>query len=271
MGRLINFSAVGVRNPFGRILRFMAYRLVPPDLAIPILQGPAAGKRWLAGSHVPACRLGCYEVEKQSLMASLIKPGAIVADVGAHRGYFTLVASSLTGPEGRVYAFEPVPLNIGYLRKHLEINRISNVEVVALALSDQNGQMRFEEEETRYRNRVGGHLSSSGALEVEVRTLDGLCAEGQVGIPDVIKIDVEGAEALVLRGAEKLLRDHQLTLFIDTHSRAAHADCQHFLESMGYQTTNVHEEAYVLDNGTERYYGDLVAHKPTPLPSAVNQ
>lgn len=254
----VDFSRLSSRNTVGRMLRFVAYRLVPGQMRLPILQGPAHGYRWIAGAHVPACWLGCYEFEKQQRMAQHLRKGDTVFDIGAHRGYFTLVVSALVGQEGRVIAFEPLPLNLQYLQKHLSMNSITNATVIDRAVSDTEGTAHFEDV-LAYKNRVGGRLAENGSIEVQTVKLDDLLAEGKVPVPDHIKIDVEGAESRVLKGAQNLLKEHPPTLFIDTHGRAQHKECCSFLQQLGYQVECTGEEIYTLSDGTERYYGDLLA------------
>lgn len=257
----VDFSRLSSRNTVGRMLRFVAYRLVPGQMRLPILQGPARGCRWIAGAHVPACWLGCYEFEKQQRMVRHLRKGDTVFDIGAHRGYFTLVVSSLVGQEGKVIAFEPLPLNLQYLQKHLSMNSITNVTVIGMAVSDTRGTAHFDEAPA-YKNRVGGRLAENGSIEVQTVRLDDLITEGRAPVPDHIKIDVEGAESRVLRGAEALLKEHHPTLFIDTHGRARHEECCSFLEQLEYQVECTGEELYTLSDGTERYYGDLLAIHP---------
>ena len=257
----MNWSNVSPQSLLGRSLRFLAYRAVPAGLRVPILRGPARGKRWLAGAHCPACWLGCYEYDKQRILENEVHPGDTVFDVGAHRGFFTLVASSLTGPEGKVIAFEPLPANQRYLREHLRMNRISNVTVVEAAVADTCGTARFADGSDYNPKCISAHLSPEGEVEVRTVTLDSLVEAGEAPSPNLVKIDVEGAEMLVLRGARRLLQAGRPTLVIDTHGRQAHEECCAFLGALGYQPSTAREEIYTLDDGTERYFGELFAKK----------
>ena len=67
-----------------------------------------------------------------------------VFDIGAHAGYYTLIASKLVGGSGHVVAFEPAPRNLRYLRRHLSLNHVSNVTVLEVAVSDRAGVGRFD-------------------------------------------------------------------------------------------------------------------------------
>ncbi len=114
----MNFSGVSRQTVVGKLLR-LPLRLLPDGMAVPVLQGPLKGKRWLVGSSTHGCWLGSYEYEKQRLFAKKIKAGAVVFDIGANVGFYTLLTAMLVRPEGRVVAFEPVPRNIDFLRKHI--------------------------------------------------------------------------------------------------------------------------------------------------------
>ena len=111
---------------FGVLIR-LPFRMVPKSIVIPILTGNLKGTRWIVGASNHSCWLGIYEPEQRKLFSRLVKPSQICYDFGAHAGFYTLLASRLVGEKGRVLAFEPNTLNLAYLRRHLELNRISNV------------------------------------------------------------------------------------------------------------------------------------------------
>src|SRR5256885_2015501 len=125
-GPLINLSVLPNTTFIGKICRY-PLRIIPRTMTVPILQGPLKGKKWIVGSQRHAFWVGSYEPHMQHLIAREVKPGQIFYDVGANVGFYTLLASVLVGP-GRVFAFEPLPANIGYLRQHLALNAAQNVE-----------------------------------------------------------------------------------------------------------------------------------------------
>src|SRR6266436_706615 len=137
----INLSAIPSSRWFGRVLRW-PLQWIPQDAVVPILQGPCAGMRWIVGSSTHGCWLGSYEYEKRKLFEELVGPGDVVYDIGAHVGFYTLLASVLVGHTGRVVAFEPSPRNLAYLRRHLAMNRLNNVTVVEGAVYDHDGEVR---------------------------------------------------------------------------------------------------------------------------------
>ena len=83
------------------------------------MQDKLKGKKWIVGSSNHGCWLGTYEFAKQRLFSETIREGSIVYDIGAHLGFYALLASVLVGPKGRVVAFEPLTKNICFLEKHL--------------------------------------------------------------------------------------------------------------------------------------------------------
>jgi FkbM family methyltransferase len=148
---------------------------------------------------------GEWESGESAEFRRLVRPGDTVIDVGANIGWYTLLSSSLVGPLGRVIAFEPAPPSLELLRKNVAANRAANVVVESKALSDKRGSI------TLHINAVNrGHHSvlvdseQEGAVEVEMLPLDEYL-RGRSAEIGLIKIDVEGAEGLVLAGMKEIL------------------------------------------------------------------
>jgi FkbM family methyltransferase len=215
-------------------------------MVVPILWGGLRGRRWIVGSAIHRCWLGFYEFEKQKWIAREVRPSRIFWDVGANVGFYSLLASKLVGT-GKVFAFEPAPRNLSYLRKHLELNRVSNVEVLATAVSDRNGASSFEIEETGFM----GHLSREGTITVPTATLDSMVEEGRILPPDYVKMDIEGGEFLALRGSAHTFHRFRPILFLATHGREVQSECCKLLESWGYtwqlfKKSSAHERAELV-------------------------
>ena len=90
-------SEISNRSVAGRLLR-LPLALIPPALAMPVLQGPLRGYRWIVGSSNHGCWLGSYEYAKQRLFAQMVRSGDVVFDVGANVGFYTLLAACRVGP-----------------------------------------------------------------------------------------------------------------------------------------------------------------------------
>ena len=225
----MNFSGISNETALGRLLR-SPLRLIPGNTVVPILQGRLRGKKWIVGSSSHGCWLRSYEHRKRLLFEKTVVEGGCVFDVGANVGFYTLLASVIVGAGGSVFAFEPAPSNVAYLREHLRLNEVRNVEVFEVAVSDHEGQEHFE---------LGGHntlgrLSASGQLVVNCARLDEMSARYGFRAPDMMKIDVEGAELAVLQGASRLLAASHPAIFLATHGAEVHGECCRLLRGLGY-------------------------------------
>lgn len=238
----MNFSGISSKSVIGKLLR-LPLRLIPSGMILPILQGRLKGKKWIAGSGNHGCWIGSYEHEKQTLFAKTIQEGFVVYDIGAHVGFYTLLASEIIGLNGKVAAFEPLPRNIHYLKEHLRLNRCENVTVLEAAVAERSGITFFEESTNNYM----GSLSSKGRLEIKVVSLDNLVSKGEIPPPDYMKIDVEGSEMLVLSGAKSLLAQYHPTIFLATHGNKVHQQCCKFLKSIGYDLQSINEKQNIYE------------------------
>jgi FkbM family methyltransferase len=213
-----------------RTIMGLPLRLLPSGMTMPIMQGPLRGKRWIVGSQRHAFWLGIYEPHIQKLLTRDLKPASTFYDIGANVGFYSLLAAqSIRG--GTVYAFEPLPANIGYLRRHLELNGIRNVTVLNVAISDEVRVASFKTEPTG----AMGRLDPGGELPVQMTTIDFLLQSNQIEPPDYIKMDIEGAEFAGLLGARKCFEKFNPKLFLATHGSDVHANCRDLLRSWNYQ------------------------------------
>lgn len=237
----MNFSGISSRGLFGRVLRF-PLKLVPKGAVVPILQGPLKGKRWIVGSSNHGCWLGSYEFEKQQVFIEIIQHGDVVYDIGAHVGFYTLLSSQLVGSEGHVVAFEPFPPNAQFLNRHLSYNRIDNVTVIEKAVSDQQGKLTFETVQGSSMGHLATHTKTASSIMVDVVALDQFIAEAQLPLPNVLKVDIEGAEYDFLRGASQLLSSRAITMFLATHGQEVHTKCLSLLHDLGYQLSSLEDK-----------------------------
>lgn len=235
--RRINVSGISNDTRFGRFVR-LPLRFMPSGMRVPILQGKLRGNQWIVGSSTHGCWLGTYELKKQIAFESLVSQGDVVYDVGANVGFYTLLASVLVGPSGCVVAFEPFNANLHYLRRHLELNSAENVQVVSAAVTATGGDVTFEPGS----NRTTGRVSRSGRLQVRGMSLDSGCRGGRFPPPSVIKIDVEGGEADVLRGAKDILKAHRPVIFLATHGFESHETCCAILRTLDYEISSLEQK-----------------------------
>lgn len=147
-------------------------------------------------------------IGERRLLASLVRPGMRVADVGANIGYLLLYLARLAGPEGEILAFEPEPDNLVELGRNVRRNALDNVEVFPTAVGAADGTVSL-------RTGLNGTVAQDGTGEVEVplRALDS-ALDRRI---DFLKIDVEGYEGQVLAGAERVLFEDRPVLFVEVH------------------------------------------------------
>nr|NQU93812.1 FkbM family methyltransferase [Bacteroidota bacterium] len=137
-------------------------------------------------------------------------------DIGAHIGLYCIPASIEMGTTGKVFAFEPGLRNYETLNRHIAINKIDNIYTENCIVGNENARTLFYED-TRNANPMNSLVlyKNTELYEKTYRqqiTLDAFCYKHNV-VPDVIKIDVEGAELFVLNGAQEFLKQHQPTVF----------------------------------------------------------
>lgn len=209
--------------------------------------GPAHGLRYpITLPQDKGIWTGGYETEFATRVAAATERGEPALDIGGWRGFFGGVMA-LAGAS-RVYIFEPMPANCAQIRRVIELNPDLPIELVEAAVSDADGALEFvvmpESSMGKLTTSSFQHGNQSGQ-KIQVRTvaLDGLLAAGKIQRPSVVKIDVEGAELLVLRGARNLLANHRPTLFIEIHSPELSRDCRTLLEAIGYDVQIMEEGA----------------------------
>jgi FkbM family methyltransferase len=160
---------------------------------------------------------GAYEPSLTALLKQLIEPGMVVVDGGANVGAFTMLAARLAGDSGRVYAFEPVPKNFELLQRGIDLNGYANVTATRCGLSNRSGSETLHLD----RSNLGGPsfrqaniADRGGAIEVPTVSLDEFLA-GREDSVDLIKLDTQGAEGLVLAGAERILASEGLRIVME--------------------------------------------------------
>jgi FkbM family methyltransferase len=179
-----------------------------------------------------------FEKYTAALIRSSLHEGDLFADIGAHHGFYTLLASGCVGPAGTVLSVEPVSGNQAILKRNIDLNHAGNVTVILAAVSDQTGESDFH---------VAGASDASGFYEhphsptsetivVRTLTLDEICGEKPI---HVVKIDVEGHEPLVMKGMQNILRlNPDIRIFVEFNPdclTSAGSSPERFLEELdGY-------------------------------------
>jgi FkbM family methyltransferase len=205
-------------------------RLLPRGLVVRVPIGPMRGMRWMPESAPNGAWLGQLERGQIDAFVSRIQPGATVWDVGANVGLYAIPSARAAGSSGAVFAFEPVPANLAYLRRHVQLNRLDNVHIVEAAVAATSGGVRMGPGDSGSEAAV----RDDGPWIVPAVSLDEWRAATRTPAPILIKIDVEGAEADVLAGATETLRTARPTIFLSLHGPRQQSACRAALESFGY-------------------------------------
>jgi FkbM family methyltransferase len=181
--------------------------------AIPVPVRLPFGAWWLARhDHLGRIILkGQFESPEFAFVSRFIRPGMTVLDIGAHHGFYTLLLSKRVGANGRVFAFEPSPREREALLRHIRINRCRNTSVEGLALGSEDRDASLfvvQGEQTGCNSLRSPARDVPGELiptPVHIVQLDDWLDGRKIQRVDFVKLDVEGGELDVLKGASKLL------------------------------------------------------------------
>jgi FkbM family methyltransferase len=203
-----------------------------------IRSGPLEGRKWKASSGIRFVK-GTYEPKNVEAIQKTVRENDVAYDVGAHVGYFTVLMGDIVGSGGEVIAFEPRGLNLGYLQKHVSVNNCENIKIISKALGDHSGHAMLE-------TRTGsgtGYVSDTGDEEIEITSIDELVDSGALPPPTFLKIDVEGGEMAVLRGARKVIDRQRPRMILATHGDAIDAECRALLREWNYDMQDIDHES----------------------------
>ena len=203
------------------------------------------------------------EIRLARFLMKNLHPGDTFCDVGAHFGYFTLLASQLVGENGRVIAFEASRSTFGILKKNTA--KAANVQPLHRAASDENKTLVFNEFPalfSEYNSLVLPEMQHAAwmknnppqRIEVQGQRLDDFFTSSEgvtssdtlTSLPSIIKIDVEGAEPQVLRGMAHFLKTHSPTLVMEyltgDGQNEAHREALTFAQSLGYRVFRIKKD-----------------------------
>jgi FkbM family methyltransferase len=182
--------------------------------------------------------LGTYEMDLQRCVQDLIQRDMVVYDLGANIGYLSLLLGQLVGSRGMVMAFEPLPANQERLRANLALNPDIPVEMIPKAVSNKSGEMPFivhaSDDMGKLQGSLGRDEDYSRSIRVETITLDDFAYVEGHALPAVIKMDIEGGEALALAGMQHLLDDARPELLIELHGFEAASTVWKILQTADY-------------------------------------
>ncbi len=273
--------AVIRRLPAGRFRAFHALAAVPlPPFADRL--GPEAGRlayrcdlRDTIAREM--CLTGAYAPVEAAVVCAVLPAGGTFVDVGANIGFFTLLGAARVGAAGRVVALEPHPEVAPVLRGNVRMNGLRNVQVLQLAAADVSGTAALSGFVAGAGNSgvsTLAHASAAGvpAYEVRCEPLDRVLDDAGVAAADLVKVDVEGAEARVLRGMRDGLRAGRYhRVMVELHPWEYADVAEEFarmaeeMHTAGYRGWLVNESA---ETARRAYYGAHASPSLRPLDPA---
>ncbi|HBO10538.1 MAG: Methyltransferase FkbM [Microgenomates group bacterium GW2011_GWC1_46_16] len=226
------FGGRGMDKKFPFLLWLFKYVFAMIQKDSPITVNTGYGKNLIVSARDAGLGLmlrtrGKYEPLLTDYLQTNVKQSVIAVDIGANVGYFTKQLAELVGNKGRVIGFEPCETNWKYLTKNVAGHK--NVVIVQVALSDTDGLHRFSEDRA---NPGENGLSRRGNLRVKTMTMDGWMKAKRIQKINLIKIDVEGAEVMVLKGAKTMIRNQKkITVICECNPEA--------LQKLGYSAIDL--------------------------------
>ena len=225
----------------GILLRHVVTPLLPPlevefELGLPEKAKIALRYRDTLG--LSSLLYGTFELAELEYVRHYLRAGDEVMDIGANVGIFSVLMGVALGRTGRTYSFEPAPANVRRLKRNLERTGLDKAQVFPCALGEADGRMTLHlATDPAYPSlvEVQSGLGDGTGVAVEVRRLDGVWEEA--GRPRIafVKMDVEGAEAAVIRGASRFLADCHPTMLVEANSPAELEVLRGLLAPYGYE------------------------------------
>ena len=218
----------------------------------------------ISHSQIGAIAFGDLESSVQEAMVRHLGSGGVMYDVGANIGFFSMLGARLVGePEGRVYAFEPVPGNAEAIRVNAALNDLSNITVIDKAVGSKSDRVRLQLVDDASWSKLeqfGVHPLAEDVVEVDQVSIDQLLAGGELVAPTLVKIDVEGAELAVLEGMRDTIARHQPAIICELHE--TNREVMAAIRELGYRVINLEGPGSLEEPGSGNYALALPATSP---------
>lgn len=228
-------------------------------VTLPVLAGPGKGLRFsfdLSRRIEAAYVTGRYDTAQVTTFVRLLKPGAVVWDIGPYLGFYSAVASRIVGPSGQVVAFEPDPENLERCRQNMELNHITNVKFIHAAIGAPVGTVTLIKTPNTNSHIDGTFIGDDRAdyatrkaarqeeLTVRCLSLDEAFLDSSIPSPDVIKIDIEGAEQFALEHADRIAAELSPVIMLELHNPECDRAAWKFSQRTGYKLLSLETGKY---------------------------
>ena len=196
-----------------------------------------------------------HERGEVKFLESVVEEGMNVIDIGANIGVTTVAVAKRIGRKGKLYSFEPVPEYFNILKKNIASNRLENVKVCELAVTDQVDRAYFYQ-----KGLSSGIVFEEGAkkFNAATTTVDRFLSEEKIERIDLINMDCEGSELLVLKGAKETLRKNKVKIFCEIHHDflkqlgQSVEDIIQYLQGLKFQVQSVSLDDLKMGNNFEK-------------------
>jgi FkbM family methyltransferase len=197
--------------------------------------------------------LGTYEPELQAALHEFLKPGMTVYDVGANIGYVTLMLAHQTGANGKIFAFEALPVNVERIQKNIALNSLTNVTVVSGAVLDKTGSVTFYVHDSVGMGKAAGSAGRreehyKAEITVPGLSLDEFVYEQSNPAPEAVKMDIEGGEVLALPGMSRILREYHPLMLLELHGPESEKVAWETLTAAGYTLYAMENDYPVIES-----------------------
>lgn len=208
--------------------------------------GPAKGVRfWIRMPEDKGIWTGTYELAFAQRIAAAVPRGGVAYDIGGWHGFFAGVMASQGA--AKVVVFEPLPDNVARIERLVALNPNLPIQLMPQALGAEEGVTEMVVMPDTSMAKLAGSDFQPGAtsatrLSVRISSIDALVSSGTLPPPALMKLDVEGAEMMVLHGAESVLTKHKPVIFAEIHSSALLLEATAYLRGLGYEVARIDED-----------------------------
>jgi FkbM family methyltransferase len=194
---------------------------------------------------------GDYEPEIAQYISLKASDGFSFIDIGANAGYYSLLAASKVKDDSQVIlAIEPMEQNIVQIKNHIALNKLSHIKVLPFAVSDSNRELEFSATDNLAANTYNSEsafFQNAPKIKIQAKSLDTICTDYTFK-KLLLKIDVEGAEADVLKGASHILETTRPEIILATHEchvKGVEQTCLKILHEAGYRCSVIDDQKFV--------------------------